>query len=360
MPREKWLIDPSELDEFQRKIRGLSINESYVIKGCAGSGKTLLALYRALDIHINSIAEDEDDPASFTVVVYTKALKGFLRSGITELAIPIHQIIHFQKWDCDAVDYIIVDEAQDFTENEIKELSDASIKSIMLYGDSEQQLYKKKRNEKTSAMEKTLTIEQIAAQLSLPQFELLKNYRLPSTIAALAAHVGADKALESKCVKIGLEKPRLKKFGDWKKELDYIINEIHTRNYTDVAILVPFADRSKGPQNNFHRNIQDVNAYLDEKKFAHEYKTSDFGKKGLEIDFESNLPKLLTYHASKGLQFETVFIPFCDYPGHDRWFIDKYQTPLYVGLTRSYRNLYITHSDRVTPFFDGLSPSKYQ
>jgi superfamily I DNA/RNA helicase len=360
MPREKWLIDPSELDEFQRKIRGLSINESYVIKGCAGSGKTLLALYRALDIYINSIVEDEDDPASFTVVVYTKALKGFLRSGIVELKIPIRQIIHFDKWDGDAVDYIIVDEAQDFTETEIDDLSNASVKSIMLYGDSEQQLYKTKRNEKTSSTEKTLSIEQIAARLKLQQFELLKNYRLPSTIAALAAHVVSDKTLESKCVKVGLEKPRMKIFADWKKELDYIINEINTRNYTDVAILVPFADRNKGPKNNFHRNIQDVNAYLDEKKFAHEYKTSDYGKSGLEIDFESNLPKILTYHASKGLQFETVFIPFCDYPGHDKWFIDKYQAPLYVGLTRSYRNLYITHTDRRTPFLDGLSPSKYQ
>lgn len=360
MLREKWLIDPSELDGFQRKIRGLSINQSFVIKGCAGSGKTLLALYRALDIHIQSIAEDEDDPASFTVVVYTKALKGFLRSGIIELGIPIHQIIHFHQWDCDAVDYIIVDEAQDFTENEIKELSDASLKSIMLYGDSEQQLYKKKKNEKTGAIEKTLTIEQIASQLSLPHFELLKNYRLPRTIAAVADHVTADKTLESKCVKVGFEKPRLKKFDNWQKELDFIMNEIKTRNYTDVAILLPFAIRSAGPKNNFHRNVQEVNDYFDEKDFAHEYRTSDRKTLTFEIDFESELPKLITFHTSKGLQFETIFIPFCDYPGHDTWFIDKYKTPLYVGLTRSYKNLYITYSGNFTPFFDGLSSSKYQ
>lgn len=360
MAREKWLIDPSELDEFQRKIRGLSINESYVIKGCAGSGKTLLALYRAVDIHINSIAEDEDDSASFTLVVYTKALKGFLRSGIIELGIPIRQIIHFDKWDGDEVDYIIVDEAQDFTGREIDELSNASVKSIMLYGDSEQQLYKERENKETSTMERTLTIEEIAAHLKLKQFELQKNYRLPTTIAALAEHISTDKTLQAKCVKIGIEKPRIKKFEDWKKELDFIINEINTRNYTDVAILVPFTDPERAPYNNFHRNIKNVSAYFDEKSFSHEYKMDAFGSNGLEIDFESSLPKLLTYHSSKGLQFETVFIPFCDYPGHDKWFIDRYQTPLYVSLTRSYRNLYITHSNGITRFFDGLSPSKYQ
>lgn len=360
MPREKWLIDPGELDEFQRKIRGLSIDESYIIKGCAGSGKTLLALYRALDIHINSIAEDEDDPASFTVVVYTKALKGFLRSGIMELKIPIHQIINYAKWDGEAIDYIIVDEAQDFTESEIELLSNAGLKSIMLYGDSEQQLYKSKKIDGTTKYERTLSIEEIATKLKLPHFELLKNYRLPNTIAALAAHVGTDKDLVSKCTKIGLEKPRLKRFTSWESELDYIMNEIETRNLTDVAILVPFSERNRGKRNNFHRNIADVNDYFDNKAFAHEYKTSSYGNNGLEIDFESSLPKLLTYHGSKGLQFETVFIPFCDFPAHDTWFINRYKAPLYVGLTRTYRNLYVTHSERLTPFFDELPTTTFQ
>lgn len=354
MPKEKWLIDPSELDEFQREIRGLDINGSYVVKGCAGSGKTLLALYRALDIHISLTAEDEEEVPSFTLVVYTKALKGFLRSGIIELGIPIRQIIHFEKWDGDAVDYIIVDEAQDFTESEIDDLSNASMKSIMLYGDSEQQLYK------TKDEKKTLTIEEIALRLSLEHFELVKNYRLPRTLAALAAHISSDKTLEGKCVKEGLEKPRLKKFSGWKEELDYIMNEIRTRNYTDVAILVPFAIRGSAPKNNMHRNIEDVHEYFDEKGFRHEYKKSDSRSPGLEIDFESELPKLITYHTSKGLQFETIFIPFCDYPGHDDWFIERYKTALYVGLTRSYKNLYITYSERITPFLSGLSPSKYQ
>ncbi len=360
MPREKWLIDPSELDEFQRKIRGLNINDSYVIKGCPGSGKTLLALYRAVDIYINSIAEDEDDPASFTLVVYTKALKEFLRSGIIELGIPIHQIIHFEKWDGDGVDYIIVDEAQDFTKSEIDNLSSASVKSIMLYGDSEQQLYKNKKIKEKSSFEKALTIEEIATHLNLKQFELKKNYRLPRTIASLAAHVSGNKSLEISCVKVGSEKPRLKKFMGWKNELDYIMNEISARNYTDVAILMPFTDPNKGPKNNFHRNINDVSKYFEENGFAHEYKITSNGNNGLEIDFESSLPKLLSYHGSKGLQFETVFIPFCDFPGHDQWFIEKYQTPFYVGLTRSYRNLYITYSERITLFFDGLPSSMYQ
>src|SRR5437868_6051927 len=131
MPREKWLVDPAELDEFQRGIRELSIDDSYVIKGCAGSGKTILALYRANDIRIQAIAEGS--AASFTMVVYTKALQSFIRSGVKALGIGPRQVIHSSAWDGSSVDHIIIDEAQDFSEDDIKSFSDAKIKSIMLY-----------------------------------------------------------------------------------------------------------------------------------------------------------------------------------------------------------------------------------
>src|ERR1700680_53423 len=97
MPREKWLVDPGELDEFQREIRDLSIDDSYLVKGCAGSGKTILALYRANDILIRAKAENTSP--SFTMVVFTKSLKSFIRSGIKELGIGPRQVIHYSQWD---------------------------------------------------------------------------------------------------------------------------------------------------------------------------------------------------------------------------------------------------------------------
>src|ERR1700733_16209144 len=117
MPREKWLIDLSELDEFQRAIRQLSINDSYIVKGCAGSGKTVLALHRANDIFIQAFAGKT--PASFTIVVYTKALGSFIKSGILELGMSLNQVVHYEKWDGSPVDYIVVDGAQDFNQEKI-------------------------------------------------------------------------------------------------------------------------------------------------------------------------------------------------------------------------------------------------
>jgi len=343
MPREKWLVDPAELDEFQREILELSVNDSYLIKGCAGSGKTILALYRAHDIHIEAKAKGKT--ASFTMIVYTKALQSFIKSGIMDLGIGPRQVVHYNQWDGSPVDHLIIDEVQDFNKEEIEGFDAAKIKSMMLYGDSQQQIYSEK-----------LSTEEIAAQLKLPEKELFKNYRLPKLIASFASHVVNDKGLEKKCVKTGSEKPRLKKFDTWQQELDYIMNEIRTRNYTDVAILLPFKNNAAGRFNNFHRNIEGVKEYFDDCGVSLEYKFNET----MDLDFDSELPKVMTYHSSKGLQFETVFIPFCDFPQHDNWFISYFRNPLYVALTRTYRNLYLTYSERLTPFFKGIPPTKYE
>ena len=261
----------------------------------------------------------------------------------------LNQVVNYEQWDGSNVDYIVVDEAQDFTQEKIDMCKNAINKSMMLYGDSQQQVY-----------QNTLSIEQIATYLNLTQKELLKNYRLPKLIAGFAAYLGDDKDLEKKCVKPGIEKPRVKKFPNWQTELDFIMNEIRTRNYTDVGILLPFNTGTGAPFNNFHRNVLTVKEYFDSKSFNHEYKyRNDKGYDNMELDFDSDLPKVIPYHSSKGLQFETVFIPFCDFPGHDKWFIGKYKNPLYVALTRTYKNLYVTHSERLTPFFKDIPPSKY-
>lgn len=352
MAKEKWLIDPGELDEFQREIRELSINDSYVIKGCAGSGKTILALYRANDIRIEALAEDATAKASFTMVVFTKALRAFIKSGIRELGIDLKQVIHYEKWDGSAVDYIVVDEAQDFNKDELDVFVSAMKKSIMLYGDTQQQVYKTLKKD-------MLSIEDAAKYLKLEEKELRRNYRLPKTIASFASHLAIDKTLEAKCIKDGIEKPRVKKFNSWQAELDYIFSEIRTRAFTDVAILLPFNDKGAARLNNFHRNVETVKEYLDGKGFRYEFKMHKDDNDEMELDFDSELPKIITFHSCKGLQFETVFVPFCDAPQHDSWFINNYKNPLYVALTRTYRYLYLTHSERLTPFFLEIPATKY-
>lgn len=51
---------------------------------------------------------------------------------------------------------------------------------------------------------------------------------------------------------------------------------------------------------------------------------------------------MMTYHSSKGLQFEHVFIPECTVED------DANRNPLYVAVTRTYRALYIMHSGNLS------------
>lgn len=349
MPREKWLIDPGELDDFQKKIYQLNIDDSYIVSGGAGSCKTILALYRARDIYIRAVAEG--NPVDFTFVVFTKALRSFIRSGIEELGIDINQVIHYTNWDGSEIDYVIVDECQDFKKDEIETLYNAKIKSIMLYGDSEQQVYKER-----------MSVEDISKEFSIIRKDLVHNYRLPKLIADFAAYVGNDKNLRDKCVRNGSEKPRIKRLASWQEELDYIMGEIRTRNYTDVAILLPFNNKTRAQKTNQgFRNVESVKEYFDANSFTCEAKIRENeGFDHNDLDFDSELPKIMTFHSCKGLQFETVFIPFCDYPIHDKWLINYYTNPLYVGLTRTYKNLYITHTERLTLFFEKIPPTKYE
>ena len=55
------------------------------------------------------------------------------------------------------------------------------------------------------------------------------------------------------------------------------------------------------------------------------------------LKFNTTLPKVMTYHIAKGLQFETVFIPML--PS-----VIQYRSALYVAMTRTTHYLYMMHS----------------
>jgi superfamily I DNA/RNA helicase len=50
----------------------------------------------------------------------------------------------------------------------------------------------------------------------------------------------------------------------------------------------------------------------------------------------------MTYHSAKGLQFETVILPF--YNGAEN---SDEKKALYVAMTRTYRHLYVLYNDEM-------------
>ncbi len=99
-----------------------------------------------------------------------------------------------------------------------------------------------------------------------------------------------------------------------------------------------------------HDYVKKVSDYLSRKGISVEAKIDD----NVDLNFNSSNPKIMTYHSSKGLQFEAVFLPECTVSGIDD------RNPLYVAITRTYQSLYVMHSGNLSDFFDDVPTNLYE
>ena len=70
---------------------------------------------------------------------------------------------------------------------------------------------------------------------------------------------------------------------------------------------------------------------------------------------------LMTYHSSKGLDFDNVFLPMLDegniwFPS-DKYNEEKLKTLFMVAMTRSKKNLYLSYIYNLNPLLSNLSDS---
>lgn len=337
---KKWMVSEEELDDEQYKIRQLK-QDNYLIEGCAGSGKTILALQKAKEIQ-------DTEKGSYLVIVYTKALKSFIKDGVQSLGLNPNRVCHFDDLDnsgFESADFVIVDEVQDFSEHQINKLVNMAKKNFIFFGDDAQQLHSNKTD--NMRLSKVASIGGIDVS---HHKKLEKNYRLPLNIAEFAKFISStENNLVERCVRQGGDKPLVTKYKQIDHELDNIIKIVNNEGWTDVGILV---------RNNVE--VEYIKNYFTSKNFDIEYKydtKSNTGRRGETyntLDFYTTLPKILTYHSSKGLQFDHVFLPFCEIDSTQL----NYRDALYVAVTRAYENLFISYSNILSPFISAI-PKKY-
>lgn len=343
MAKRSFYVKDSELDDYQVKVINKKTDNSYIVKGCAGSGKSILALWKAKQIQ-------EQNKGSYLYVVYTKALKRYMSDGIKQVGLRESNVANFDacfnwgrndngelergSWKKGAYDYIIVDEAQDFSREDIELLRSKSRKALLVYGDTAQQLYKFLKDKQTVSM------EDIQWFTKFPVEQLVFNHRLPKKVARVAQYLNSESdELEERCTEEGTEKPKILSYPNKEAQFSAIASLIKNKGMEDVGIL-------------FRRNedVDEAYDYFTEAGIeveAKSYKHKD------ELDFTSDNPKLMTYHSSKGLQFENVFVPECTAEGEEN------RNPLYVAITRTYRSLYIMHSGNLSSFFDDVPTDLY-
>ncbi len=340
MAREAWYINESELDDYQIPIVQKKIGSSFIVQGCAGSGKTVLALWKARKIADRNLG-------SFYVVVYTRALRQFLNDGVGEIGLSENRVVYYNLWKYQLnkprADFVIVDEAQDFTKEELTDLQKSANKAFILFGDTDQQVYKDWKD--------VMRMEDIAHHTKLKMESLVLNHRLPKTIARVVQYLNTTgDRLESRCTKEGSNKPYLANINSVEKQLDFIKNTIEERSYTDVAIL--FCD---------NQSVKMADEYFKKSNFLVEAKygnRSQYDEK-FNLNFDSENPKLMTYHSAKGLQFEAVFVPECTMDNlHNKK--NDYRNALYVALTRAYQDLFILYSDKLINLLDKVPENLFE
>jgi len=194
---------------------------------------------------------------------------------------------------------------------------------------------------------RTVSMEEIAVITGYQTEQLVFNHRLPKKVARLAQYISStDDDLEGRCKNEGVEKPKIFKCNSFNDQLDNIANIIKNRNFEDVGILFRHNDDVKRAYEYFSRKGFNVEAKYDDKSNWHNNK--------MDLNFNSDNPKLMTYHSSKGLQFEVVFLPECCCSDNDD------RNSLYVAITRTYQALYIMHSGDLSSFFDAIPTNIYE
>jgi len=330
MAKRSFYINESEFDDYQLQVVRRRIDNSFLVKGNAGSGKSILALWKVKQIQ-------EENKGSFYFIVFTKTLKQYMEDGIKEIGLNNSKVVYYWEWEnklgAPITDYIVVDEAQDFSEKDINLFRSKSKKALIMYGDTAQQLYAFRKDNLPISM------EEIAVLTSFSIEQLVFNYRLPKKIARLAEHLeSTGDELVEKCKNEGSELPKILEYT-MNKQLDAIIDIINTRRYDDTGIF-------------FQKNadVEYAYNYFNKKGLKVEAKFNKF----IDLDFNSSLPKLVTYHSCKGLQFEAALLPNCED------IQDKNINALYVAITRTYQDLFIMHSGNLTNFFDDVPESLYE
>lgn len=313
------------MDDDQLDLIDKNIDKSMIVAGCAGSGKSVIAMYKAQQI--------KDAGEDVILIAYTKSLNRYMQQG-KESSLGERFYYHWQWKDCGMpkADYIIVDEIQDFEKDEIIEFINATRKSFFFFGDTAQSIYK-------AFGKQTMTIDEISALTGIAISKLYNNYRLPKPVARITQHYlglneEADHVREfSESLYLSKEYtlPLIIECASKEEQINRVISIINDKQYQNVGILVPDNDM-----------VLEIMKAFTQEKFACEFKyNAGYNDKRNKdtLNFKTNRPKLMTYHSAKGLQFETVILPF--YSGAKT---NEDCKALYVAMTRTYRNLYIMYS----------------
>ncbi|NOU83896.1 AAA family ATPase [Paenibacillus sp. LMG 31459] len=248
--------------------------------------------------------------------------------------------------------HIIIDEGQDFSPAMLRSLAKAipTDGSITYFGDVAQQIYGSRVSWRT-------------AGLNNPQiYRFAQNYRNTKEIAALGLAISEQPffpedtdLVEPSFPRASGPKPALISFSSEEEELDYYIANVIIPNRTRTIVILV-------------RSVETVDYIIN--KIRQKRITPQKLSKEMSVWNSRPGVSVGTYHSAKGLEFDTVILPFCTanrLPSPERvTALDNFEEALneevkllYVGVTRAKSELYISYTGEVTVLLP-TDPELYQ
>ncbi|MCR4651886.1 MAG: DUF2075 domain-containing protein [Lachnospiraceae bacterium] len=345
------LPNGSELSEEQLDIINLPTTRDWVIKGAPGTGKTVMAIYRA------GQASHVSAGKPVLMLVYNNPLMRFLSTAVRGNYYKNVKVLTYHQWlndiyreydlgyipkegddhDWETVAFdlsgigkkyahVIIDEAQDFSIELLKILKRLS-DHMTCFIDPNQAI----------EIAKTDTYDAIKALCVESPYKLTKNFRNTKQIRDLSAlyckdgepaptNIQGKKPVIMKCVPGG--------FDDQNRKMVDIIKRNKEKN---IGIIV-----NPSALNNTFKSLRNLLS-SDVIVQMHKPKT-DF-----KIDFDKLGVKIVSYGTMKGLEFDIVLLPMFDkIEMKDGSTVDANRA--YVAVSRPVNELYLFYwSERPSP-----------
>lgn len=350
-----WMIREDQLDPDQKEFINVESKKTgnIWVKGFAGSGKSVLLIHS-----LKNIIQKEPN-AKVAVVVYTHSLIDMFKTGMQELnlpnSIPVMTYIEFVDKNSQNFDYIFCDEVQDLPAKVLYAMNNRARK-VIVAGDSNQSIY----DTDPRWNEPVVNPNQVGDIINARAFSLNMIHRLTRSIINAVQKIlpsmniwGAKRDLTKQDVNI-----RLCEASSEQEEVRYIYQEaLKGANVGDTSVIlfpkneliIKFANlvlsangKSQWTEknNNYGRpDYADLNKHFRSNGIKLQFIGSGYG--ALKNAEQNKEAILMTYHSSKGLDFDNVFLPFLN--AHFYLHPSNAETLFMVAMTRSKKNLYLTY-----------------
>lgn len=362
----KWMITEDRLGPDQVSVIDeiTKIDDKPIwIKGHAGSGKSVLLLHSLADylvLHPN---------AKVTVVVFTRALVDLLSVGLRQIPklqgknIPvqtIYQLKHKIDNNLSKYDAIFCDEIQDLPIDFIKAIK-GFCTHLIIAGDAEQSIY----NTVPVFDERPAQPQEIKDGIIPLEKNLGIIYRLTNSILNVLKRVFP--VMLADMPNIAKEDTEIKLFeaksiddevnfcwSDIKKTNDLRKNEVSAiliSGHDDIVYFVNKILEIEGKEKwtrvdgiDKRPNYELMNEHLRKVNVPLMYIGNNYGS--LSNADNENKIVIMTYHSSKGLDFDFVYLPLVS----NNMFIHSNENSLLlVALSRSKSGLFISYTNNLYP-----------